>query len=60
MSDVLPGDQEVLVFEEQGLCDSVFVSFQSVQTTLVDHIPHNHIRVLKRREIIIGILLTIF
>lgn len=45
----LPGDQEILVFDEQGLCDDVFVSSKSVQTTLVDDVPHNHICVLQEK-----------
>ncbi|KAG7240374.1 hypothetical protein INR49_026945, partial [Caranx melampygus] len=49
-SGVLPGDQEVLVSEEQSLCDDVFVSPQPVQTTLIDDVPHNHICVLQEEE----------
>lgn len=44
---MLPCDQEVLVFKEQGLSDDVFVTFESVQPTLIDDVPHDHIGVLK-------------
>lgn len=44
---MLPGNQEVFVFEKQGLCDDVFMASQSVQTTLIDDVPHNHICVLR-------------
>lgn len=43
----LPGDQEVLVSDEQGLGDEVFVAPQPVQPTFVDDVPHNHVSVLK-------------
>ena len=48
--DELPGDQEVLVSEKQSLCDDVFMTSQSVQTTLIDDVPHDHICVLKEEE----------
>lgn len=51
---VLPGDQEVLVFEEQSLCDDVFMSPQPVQTALIDDVPHDHIRVLQEEEVMEG------
>lgn len=44
---VLPRDQEVLVFEEQGLRDDVFVASEPVQPTLIDDVPHDHVCVLK-------------
>lgn len=44
---VLPRDQEVLVFEEQGLGDDVFVASEPVQPTLIDDVPHDHVCVLK-------------
>lgn len=47
---VLPRDQEVLFFEEQGLCDDIFVASQSVQPTLIDDVPHDHICVLIREK----------
>lgn len=47
VSGVLPCDQEVLVFEEQGLRDDVFMASQPVQPTFIDDVPHDHIRVLK-------------
>lgn len=46
----LPRHQEVLVFEEQGLCDEVFMAFQPVQSTFVDDVPHDNVGVLKRRR----------
>lgn len=46
----LPRDQEVLVFEEQGLCDEAFVASQPVQSTFVDDVPHDNVGVLKRRR----------
>lgn len=49
---VLPRDQEVLVFEEQGLGDDVFMSPQPVQSTFVDDVPHDHVCVLQRQETI--------
>lgn len=48
---VLPGDQKVLVPEEQGLCDQVFVASQPVQPTFVDDVPHDHICVLKQQQV---------
>lgn len=48
LKGVLPRHQEVLVFEEQGLCDDVFMASQPVQPTLIDDVPHDHIRVLKK------------
>lgn len=45
-----PCDQEVLVFEEQGLCDDIFVALQPVQPALIDDVPHNHICILKGEE----------
>lgn len=50
MCCLLPGDQEVLAFDEQGLCDDVFMTFQPVQTALIDDVPHDHICVLKEEE----------
>ena len=47
---MLPRDQEVLIFEEQGLGDDIFMSSQSVQPTLIDDVPHDHICVLRRQE----------
>lgn len=46
----LPRDQEVLVLEEQGLCDEVFMASQPVQSTFVDDVPHDNVGVLKRRR----------
>lgn len=43
----LPGDQKVLVSEEQGLGDEVFVASQPVQPTFVDDVPHDYVCVLK-------------
>lgn len=48
--DAAPGNQEVLVFEEQCLCDNVFVALQPVQSALIDDVPHDHVCVLKRRK----------
>lgn len=48
---VLPGDQEVLVSEEQGLRDEVFMASQPVQSTFVDDVPHDNICVLKQGHI---------
>lgn len=45
-----PGHQEVLVFEEQRLCDNVFVALQPVQSALIDDVPHNHVCVLRRED----------
>lgn len=47
---MLPCDQEVLVFEEQGLCDDVFMASQPVQPTLIDDVPHDHVCVLMGEE----------
>lgn len=43
----LPCNQQIFVLQEQNLCDCIFVSFESVQTALIDDIPHNHICVLQ-------------
>lgn len=49
-----PGDQQVLLLQEKDLSDSILVSFQPVQTALVDDIPHNDICILEQRECLQG------
>lgn len=53
---MLPCDQQVLVFEEQGLCDDVFMASQPVQPTLIDDVPHDHICVLTGEEKVINVI----
>lgn len=49
-----PGDQQILLLQEKDLSDSILVSFQPVQTALVDDIPHNDICILEQRECLQG------
>jgi len=46
LTDGVPGYNHISIFEEHSLSDETFVSFQSVQSTLIDNVPHNHICVL--------------
>lgn len=46
----VPGNQEVLVFEEQRLGDDILVALQPVQPALIDDVPHDHVRVLRRGQ----------
>jgi hypothetical protein len=39
-----------VVLQEESLGDGVLVALQPEQTTLVDHIPHDDIRVLERKR----------
>lgn len=50
MKGVLPCDEEVLVFEEQGLRDHVLMSPQPVQPALINDVPHDHICVLREEK----------
>ena len=42
-----PCNEDVVFLHEVTLSDDTFVAFESIQTTLIHHIPHNDIRVLK-------------
>lgn len=49
-----PGDQQVFLLQEKDLSDSILVSFQPVQTALIDDIPHDDICILKQTECLHG------
>ena len=50
----LPGDQQVLLLQEKDLSDSILVSFQPVQTALIDDVPHNDICILEQIKCLHG------